>query len=130
MMNNMMMPQEQQPQQQQQPPPTDDEIAGGHQAVEATMDGLIRLVGMQPGTLTKKAVFDEASTMIADGAFPTPESKQQLIGELAKLPNDEQDIRKMLSQFLLAVSTFRSHMHNAFGPPKNPADALQAGVLR
>lgn len=98
--------------------PQPDEIAGGHRALEATMDGLIKLVGKPKGELTKKDVFDEASVMIAHGAFATPEAKQQLIGELANLPDDEDGIRKALGKQLLGIATLRSHFHTAFGPPQ------------
>ena len=100
------------------PAPQPEEIAGGHRALEATMDGLIKLVGKPQGELTKKDVFEEASTMISHGAFPTPEGKQQLIAELAKLPNDEASIRKALGQQLLQLSMLRNHFHTAFGPPQ------------
>jgi len=113
--------QQQQPMSQQQQPayqPTQDEIGNGHKALDAVMDGLIKLVSLPKGELTKKQVFDEASTMIAHGAYPTPESKQQLIGELANLPDDEDGIRKMLGQYLLATATFRNHFHNAFWAPQ------------
>jgi len=120
------LPQEQQPQPQYTP--QQDEIAGGHKAVEATMDGLIKLVSLPKGDLTKKHVFDGVSEMIAKGAFPTPESKQMLIGELAKLPDDEPAIRKELGKFLLATAEFRNHMHNAFGPPEEEASPLSQGV--
>lgn len=120
------------PQQQQQQPlpgytPNPDDIANGHKAVDATMDGLIKLVSTPKGDLTKKDVFDSVSDMIARGAFPTPEAKQQLIGELANLPPDEDGIRKILGKHLLAVATFRNHMHDAFGPPQptNPLNGIQ-----
>ena len=111
--------------------PNPDEIANGHKAVEATMDGLISLVSRPKGDLTKKNVFDAASTMIAQGAFSTPEAKQQLIGALANLPEDEDGIRKFLGKQLLALSTFRNHMHNAFGPPQAASNPLQTspGVM-
>lgn len=144
MENSMMIPQQQQmpqgnsfntptPQQAPTQPSSDtgagpEEIAGGHRALDATMDGLIKLVGTPPGELTKKDVFNEASTMIAHGAFPTPEAKQQLIAELAKLPDDEAGIRKILGKQLLNLSIFRSHMHNTFGPPAAPQEMLQQGV--
>lgn len=116
-------PQQQAPQ--QGPPPNPEDIANGHKAVDATMDGLIKLVSLPKGDLTKKEVFDGVSEMIARGAFPTPESKQKLIGGLANLPDDEQGIRKLLGQMLLGVATFRNHMHNAFGPPQEAANPLQ-----
>lgn len=106
--------------------PQPEEIAGGHRALEATMDGLIKLVGKPKGDLTKKDVFEEASTMISHGAFPTPEDKQKLIAELAKLPDDEIGIRKALGKQLLALSTLRGHFHNTFGPPQ--PTGIPAGV--
>lgn len=107
--------------------PHPDEIMGGHKAVDATMDGLIELVSLPKGELTKKHVFDSVSEMIAKGAFPTPEAKKQVIGELANLPDEEQGIRKVLGQYLLSVATFRNHMHSAFGPPQevNPLQQSQ-----
>lgn len=107
----------------QQPPvapaysPKAEEIVGGHKAIEAAMNGLISLVSKPKGDLSKKDVFDAASGMIAHGAFSTSEAKQQLIGELANLPDDEPGIRKMLGQYLLQISEFQNHFHNAFGPP-------------
>lgn len=118
MNNPMVMQQSPQQMTQSQPPPQPDEIAGGHRALEATMDGLIKLVGRPQGELTKKDVFEEASTMISHGAFPTSEAKQQLIAELAKLPDDEAGIRKILGKQLLNLSMFRSHFHNTFGSPQ------------
>lgn len=108
---NSFQPQQQMPMQQQAPADmSPDEIAGGHRALNATIDGLIKLVSKPPGELTKKCVFDEASTMIAHGAFATPEAKQQLIGELANLPDDENDIRKLLGKQLLTLA----HVHNKY----------------
>lgn len=95
-----------------------DEISGGHRAIDAAMEGLLKLVSLPKGELTKKEVFDEASSMIAHGAFPTQEDKQQLIGALANLPDKEEEIRKSLGQFLLGLSTLRDHYHNAYGAPQ------------
>lgn len=115
------------PQQMQQPsaPQDPSDIATGHKAVDATMDGLIKLVSLPKGELTKKHVFDGASEMIARGAFPTPEARQQLIGELANLPEDEPGIRKELGKYLLGVAEFRNHMHAAFGAPQETPSPLQ-----
>ena len=102
-------PQMQSPQQTQQSQQSyqanPEEISKGHQSVDAVMDGLINLVSKPKGELTKKDVFDASSDMIAKGAFPTPEAKQALIGELANLPDDEEGIRKVLSDHLLATAT-------------------------
>ena len=124
-------PQMQSPQQMQQPyQANSEEISKGHQSVDAVMDGLINLVSKPKGELTKKDVFDSSSDMIAKGAFPTPEAKQALIGELANLPDDEECIRKVLSDHLLATATFRNHFHNAFGPPQEPQEALNSPSLK
>lgn len=73
---------------------------------------------MPKGELTKKDVFDEASEMIAHGAFPGPEEKQHLITGLAKLPNDEEGIRKVLGKQLLSLSEFQGHYHSVMGAPQ------------
>lgn len=104
--------------------PQQEEIVGGHKALEAVMNGLIKLVSLPKGELTKKHVFDGVSDMIASGGFPSPESKQQLIGELAKLPDDEESIRKSLGEYLMHTAMFQNHFHNAFGPPQGAADAI------
>jgi hypothetical protein len=97
---------------------TPDQISQSHRALEATMSGLIKLVSMPKGELTKKDVFDEASEMIAHGAFPQPEDKQHLITGLAKLPDDEEGIRKVLGKQLLGMSQFQNQFHSAFGAPQ------------
>jgi len=98
---------------------TPEDIAKGHKALDASITGLIKLVSMPKGELTKKDVYDEASTMISHGAFPTPEDKQSLIGALAKLPDDEEGIRKALGTQLLAASQFQDKYHSHFGAPTN-----------
>ena len=123
-----MQPQQVQSQQSYQASP--EEIQKGHQSVDAVMDGLISLVSKPKGELTKKDVFDASSDMIAKGAFPTPESKQQLIGQLANLPDQEDEIRKALGNQLLQIATFRNHMHNAFGPPQEPQSQLNSPSLQ
>lgn len=119
-----------QPQAQQPYQASPEEIQKGHQSVDAVMDGLISLVSKPKGELTKKDVFDTSSDMIAKGAFPTPEAKQQLIGELANLPDDDASIRKVLSEHLLTIATFRNHFHNAFGPPQDPQSQLNSPSLQ
>lgn len=126
--NSFQGPQQQQPAQQPAYTPNSEDIANGHKAVDATMDGLIKLVSTPKGDLTKKDVFDSVSEMIAKGAFSTPESRQQVIGELANLPSDEEGIRKELGKYLLQVATFRNHMHGAFGPPQPTTSPLQQQI--
>lgn len=97
---------------------TPEEIAKGHHALEAAMTGIIKLVSMPKGELTKKDVFDEASAMIAHGAFPGSEEKQQLIVGLAKLPDDEDGIRSMLGKELLHMSQMQNHYSSVVGAPQ------------
>ena len=95
--------------------PSPDEIKMHRQHVGAIVDGLRSLAAKPRGDLTKKDVFDAASEMIAKGAFPTPEAKQILIGELAKLPEDEPDLRKAIGGLLLQTSQTQQMLHQAFG---------------
>jgi hypothetical protein len=97
---------------------TPEEIAQGHKALDVAMGGLIKLVSIPKGELTKKDVFDEASTMIAHGAFPQPEDKQHLITALASLPDDEEGIRQALGKQILAMSAFQQQYHSVFGAPQ------------
>jgi hypothetical protein len=97
---------------------TEEEIAKGHNALDVAMNGLIKLVSLPQGELTKKDVFDEASTMIAHGAYPDQDDKQHLITALAKLPNDEEGIRQALGKQLLAMSQFQQQYHSVFGAPQ------------
>lgn len=97
---------------------TPEDIARGHRVLDATMQGLIKLVSMPKGDLTKKDVFDEASAMIAHGAFPEPEDKQHLIVALASLPDDEDGIRKALGKQLVSLSQFQGQYHTVHGAPQ------------
>ncbi len=93
------------------PPPSPvspDQIKAAHTHVGAVIDGLISLANRPKGELTKKDVFDAASTMIARGAFPTPESKQDLITKLAAMPDDETGIRNAVGGFLMDVAANRN----------------------
>lgn len=86
------------------PPPTPQQLRTARAHIDAIVHGLTGLVTKPRGELHKKDVFDAASEMIAKGAFPTSESKQQLIGELARLPDDEPGIRKALGGLLMQAS--------------------------
>ncbi len=97
------------------PPPSPEEIKTLRQHVGAVVDGLRSLAAKPRGDLTKKDVFDAASEMIAKGAFPTPEAKQGLIGELAKLPDDEADLRKAIGGLLLQTSATQQAFHAMHG---------------
>ncbi len=96
-------------------PPSPAEIKMHRQHVGAIVDGLRALAATPRGDLTKKDVFDAASEMIAKGAFPTPEAKQVLIGELAKLPDDEAGLRRAIGGLLLQTSATQQALHQAFG---------------
>lgn len=97
-------------------PPNPEQIKTARTHVGAIVDGLTGVLGKAKGELTKKDVFDAASEMIAHGAFPTPESKQALIGELAKLPDDEADLRKALGALLLQSADVKHRITVMHGP--------------
>lgn len=102
----------------QAPPPampSPEDIAAARQHAGVIVHSLEKLVSKPRGDLTKKDVYDAASDMIANGAFPTAEMKQGLIVHLAGLPDDELSMRKALGQFLLDVSKTRSNIHAAWG---------------
>lgn len=97
------------------PPPSPEKVLEARKHVNAVLSGLTGLAAKPKGDLTKKDVYDAASEMLAKGAFPTQESKQQLITELAKLPDDEPKLRKVIGQLLLQVGGAREAFHGAFG---------------
>lgn len=101
-------------------PPTPQELRTARAHIDAIVAGLTGLVTKPRGELHKKDVFDAASEMIAKGAFPTPESKQQLIGELAQMPDDEMGIRKALGGLLMQAATVEQglgHVERSMAPP-------------
>lgn len=113
------------------PPPTPEEIMQSRKHVGVIMDGLLSLTSKPRGDLTKKDVFEAASEMIAKGAFPTPDSRQDLVVRLAALPDDEVDLRKALGQMLLGVASARGQLHETFGPGDQAAPmpgAPNAGI--
>lgn len=96
-------------------PPTAEQIAQARAHITPVVDGLMHLLAKPPGKLDKKAVFDAASTMISRGAFPTPESKQDLIGTLAKMPDDDLQLRKVLGELLVQTAANRAKFHAVHG---------------
>lgn len=90
--------------------PSSQEMKAARAHIDAIVSGLKGLVTRPKGDLTKKDVFDAASEMIAKGAFPTAESKQGLIGELANLPDDEMGLRKALGGLLMQTSATSDHL--------------------
>ena len=109
------------------PNPTPQQVAEFRTHIGAVVDGLLGLVSKPVGDLTKKDAFDAAAEMIAKGAFPTPETKQDLIVQLAQLPDDEPDLRKALGATLLNVSMIRAKLHEIHGPGEQPAPMMQGG---
>lgn len=111
------------------PPPSKAQIDEARQHVGAIVNGLLSLVKKPRGDLTKKDVYDAASTMIAEGAFPTPASKQELVVHLANLPDDEAGIRKFVGQFLLQTAQVQEQFHAAHGATASPNPALAQGAM-
>ena len=97
-------------------PPAPEQLKTARTHIGAVISGLRSLVDRPRGDLTKKDVFEAAAEMIAKGAFPTPESKQALVVQLAQMPDDEPDIRQMLGGMLLQTSHVQSAIHSMHGP--------------
>lgn len=97
------------------PTPDPAQIADARAHMGVMMKGLLGLAAMPPGSLTKQAVFNAMGEMIANGAFSTPQSKQQLVAEMAQMPDDESAIRRTIGQHLLQMSQMRQQFHQHFG---------------
>lgn len=100
-----------------QAPPDPAIIQEAHKHLGIVTSGLTDLIAQKPGTLTKQDVFAKAADMIKAGAFPEPQGRQQLIQQLAGLPDDEGAIRQFLGQHLMSFSAAQS----------NAASMLQGG---
>ena len=105
----------------QPPMPTPQQIAQARAHAKVVLDDLIALVSEPVGSLKKSDVFDAAADMIAKGAFPTPESKQDLIVRLAQLPDDEPSLRKALGAVLGEMAGHHEAMQQAFGQSEGSA---------
>jgi hypothetical protein len=81
----------------------------------AMMQHLMALVAKPKGSLSKQDVFNAAADMIADGAFSTPQAKQQLVAEIAQMPDDESAIRQAIGGHLLKIAQTRDLIHQHFG---------------
>ena len=99
-----------------QPPPTPEQLKTARTHIGAIVNGLRDLVNKPRGDLTKKDVFDAAADMISKGAFPTPESKQDLIVHLANLPDDERGLRTAIGGLLLQTGGVQDAIHQMHGP--------------
>lgn len=79
------------------------------------MRSLLALTAKPKGSLSKQDVFNSAADMIADGAFSTPMAKQQLVAEIAQMPDDESAIRQAIGGHLLKLAQSRDLIHQHFG---------------
>ena len=116
----------QQPQQPQAPagpqfdPNNPDHVAELQQAhqhlgiVTKTILGLIA----KP-KVTKKDIQSAAADMIAEGAFPDSQGRQQLIMDMSKLPDDEAALRQYLGQHLMGFATAQQSVAQALKGPDN-----------
>lgn len=102
----------------QGPPPNPQQIEAARTHLQEIYNGLKPLTEMP--NLTKKDVFSAVSDMIAKGAFPTQGSKQELIGEMATLPDDDRGIRKAIGAQLMRVSTGLLKLQTAHGGAPEP----------
>lgn len=96
-------------------PPTAEQVTEARQHLGAIVAALSKVASKPRGHLTKKDVYDAASDMIAEGGFPTAQSKQDLVVQLAKMPDDEPGIRSAIGRMLLRVTAVRSQFHQVHG---------------
>lgn len=98
-----------------QPQASPAQIADARAHMGVMVQGLLGLAAQPRGSLTKQTVFDAMGDMIAKGAFSTPQAKQQLVAEMAQMPNDEAAIRQIIGQHLLRLSGVRDQFHQMHG---------------
>ena len=106
-----------------QPPQAPDPaaLAGARAHMKVVAEGLMELAGRPQGSLTKRDVFNALGEMIAQGAFSSPESKQQLVAQMAQMPDDESAIRQAIGAQLLQLGVMQDHMTQHF--PEEAPDA-------
>jgi hypothetical protein len=79
------------------------------------LKGLVSLAHKPTGSLSKRDVFDAVGDMIAEGAFSTPQAKQQIIAQLAELPDNEAVIRQAIGTRIAAAADLRDRFHAQHG---------------
>lgn len=85
-----------------------------HMAV--MMKDLAALAAKPPGSLSKQDLFNAAAEMIAQGAFSTPQSRQQLVAQIAQIPDNETAIRQAIGGHLMQLVRAQDLIHQHFGP--------------
>lgn len=89
-----------------------------HKHLGIVTSGLMGLIAKPPGSLDKQDVLGAAADMIKAGAFPEPAGRQQLITQLAQLPDDEGQIRQFLGQHLMSFAAAQAHLGSTMGTPQ------------
>jgi hypothetical protein len=92
------------------PPPSPKQLRQFIEHADPVIKGLIELLNEPKGSLTKQKVADGAADIIAKGGFPTPEQKQALIVDLARVKNDDPDIRNDLTTMLTKLLDMRAQL--------------------
>lgn len=90
-------------------------IADARAHMGVVRQALMGLAASPRGSLTKQSVFNAMGDAIAQGAFSTPQAKQQLVAEMAQMPDDEAAIRQMIGQHLLRMTAMQAQFHQHFG---------------
>ncbi len=107
---------------------TPEMVADARHQSKTLINGLLSLLNKPRGQLTKKDVFAEAADLISKGVFPTPQDKQALIAELAKLPDDnEKALRDAIGETLFHAAQHRSQIHAAHGPDEAEPPPMMPG---
>lgn len=122
-MQNMLMPQPAPDGQAAQAPPqvSPEQIADARNHMKVVSMGLADLAERPQGSLSKRDVFNALGEMIAQGAFSTPQAKQQLVAQMAQVPDDERAIRQMIGQHLLQMGVMQDHFAQNY--PEEAANA-------
>jgi hypothetical protein len=95
--------------------PTPQEVAQHRGELAVVLKGLVSLAHKPTGSLSKRDVFDAVGDMIAEGAFSTPQAKQQIIAQLAELPDNEAVIRQAIGTRIAAAADLRDRFHAQHG---------------
>lgn len=98
----------------QRPQIDPEQIAAARAHMGVVMEGLLGLAAKPEGSLSKRDLFNAAGEMIAQGAFSTPEAKQQLVAQLAQIPDDEASIRKAIGGQLMQLGETAARMAELF----------------
>lgn len=92
-----------------------DQIDAAHSQIKVVSEGLMGLASRPKGSLSKRDLYNAVGEMIAQGAFSTPEAKQQLLAQLSEIPDDEKAIRQAIGERLIRMGDFHQRFLQHIG---------------